>query len=457
MWIAKPFAAVGLVCLVACGGGASTDGFNTSIPFSVGGTVTGLKGTGLVLQDNGGDDTAISSNGAFSFPTMAPSGSAYTITVSTEPTNPKQTCTLTGGTGVVGGADVTSVLVTCTTDASRFAFVVNTGSNTVSTYAIALGTGVLSPTVGSPFTVGTSPQDIVITPSGKHAYVSSHIGTAGMVAAYAVDAQTGALSELAITPAAIAGLPNQASDPAGKFLYVGGENSVYGYTIDDSTGALTSIAGSPFSGTPAPAGVAALRVHPSGNFLYVANTGGHNVLGYSINASSGALTQLSGSPFTIVANPAPTVQPVAIAFDPTGNFAYVIADSTIYSYSVDPGTGALTAIAGSSSGAAGTFPRAIAVNATGTTAYVADASSGQLSAYSIGPTGALTFVNGSTVNTGQLPINLIVHPSGFVYTANWASGDVSAFNSAASGGAATPIVGSPFAAGTNPNVIVLGD
>ena len=35
--------------------------------FQVGGTVSGLQGTGLVLQNNAGDSVSVSTNGAFSF------------------------------------------------------------------------------------------------------------------------------------------------------------------------------------------------------------------------------------------------------------------------------------------------------------------------------------------------------------------------------------------------------
>src|SRR5260370_36972117 len=50
-------------CTVNCGGGGGTG------PFTIGGTVTGLTGTGLILQDNGGDDLTLSANGAFAFKT----------------------------------------------------------------------------------------------------------------------------------------------------------------------------------------------------------------------------------------------------------------------------------------------------------------------------------------------------------------------------------------------------
>src|SRR5579883_3226078 len=47
--------------------------------FSIGGTVTGLVGTGLVLRDNGGDDLPVATNGAFTFKTRVPAGQPYAV------------------------------------------------------------------------------------------------------------------------------------------------------------------------------------------------------------------------------------------------------------------------------------------------------------------------------------------------------------------------------------------
>ena len=83
--------------------------------FSIGGTVSGLVGTGLVLQNNGGNNRAISANGAFSFSALVADGANYAVTVLTQPSTPSQTCTVTSGTGTVAGASITNVAVTCGT------------------------------------------------------------------------------------------------------------------------------------------------------------------------------------------------------------------------------------------------------------------------------------------------------------------------------------------------------
>ncbi len=110
------------VCTVASGTGtiASTNVTNVRVTcasstFSVGGTVVNLLGAGLVLQNNGGDDIAVGANGTFTFPTELASGSAYNVTVRTQPSNPNQACTVTNARGTVGGADVGNVVVSCST------------------------------------------------------------------------------------------------------------------------------------------------------------------------------------------------------------------------------------------------------------------------------------------------------------------------------------------------------
>ena len=52
------------------------------------GGVTGLTGSGLVLQNNGGDDLDIDDNGDFTFDTQVAAGSGYAVTVKTQPSNP---------------------------------------------------------------------------------------------------------------------------------------------------------------------------------------------------------------------------------------------------------------------------------------------------------------------------------------------------------------------------------
>lgn len=108
------------MCSVTNGNGTAGDedvtGVQVScrtIAFSVGGTVTGLAGAGLVLQNNAGDNLAVNADGTFSFATPVPSGASYDVTVAMQPSLPTQACTVTNGTGTVVASNVTSVRVTC--------------------------------------------------------------------------------------------------------------------------------------------------------------------------------------------------------------------------------------------------------------------------------------------------------------------------------------------------------
>jgi hypothetical protein len=79
--------------------------------YTLGGTITGLTGAGLVLH-SGVDDLAVPKNAnSFTFGTPLPTGAAYGVSVLTPPAG--QTCTVTNGTGQMANANVTSVQVAC--------------------------------------------------------------------------------------------------------------------------------------------------------------------------------------------------------------------------------------------------------------------------------------------------------------------------------------------------------
>lgn len=104
--MAAGFAAIALA-VNACGG--ATDTANT---FTVGGSISGLIGNGCVLQNNGGDDLALTAGAnAFTFPTRLQNGAPYAITVAQQPRGPNQSCVVTNGTGVVADNVITPRLV----------------------------------------------------------------------------------------------------------------------------------------------------------------------------------------------------------------------------------------------------------------------------------------------------------------------------------------------------------
>jgi len=89
---------------------------NCSDAFTVGGAVAGLAGSGLQVLLNGSYLTSITANGSYSFPALLLNGDAYSVSIVSQPLLPSQTCTLTGGSGVIAGADITSASISCVTN-----------------------------------------------------------------------------------------------------------------------------------------------------------------------------------------------------------------------------------------------------------------------------------------------------------------------------------------------------
>ena len=137
----------------------------------IGGVVSGLSGSGLVLQNGGGNNLSVSANGPFAFSAAISSGATYSVSVLTQPATPSQTCIVANGSGTASNADVTGVQVVCTTNAYALGgnvsglagsgLVLQNGSSTLSVF----GNGVF--TFGAPIASGTSYNVGVSTqPSG---------------------------------------------------------------------------------------------------------------------------------------------------------------------------------------------------------------------------------------------------------------------------------------------------
>jgi streptogramin lyase len=131
-------AVAGAIALLAScgggGGGGNNDGGFFFPPVApavvvekhvIGGTVTGLVGS-LVLQNNAGDDLTLTADGKFSFATSIATGSAYAVSVRSQPY--WQFCTVTKGSGTVT-ADVGDVAVTCAQAAAQVSKLTGSGAS----------------------------------------------------------------------------------------------------------------------------------------------------------------------------------------------------------------------------------------------------------------------------------------------------------------------------------------
>ena len=184
----------GQTCSVANGSGtvgsagvtnvAVTCTANAATTYTIGGTVSGLSGT-VVLQDNGGDDLSVSASGAFTFGTGLTSGSAYSVTVKTNPAG--QTCSVANGSGTVGSAGVTNVAVTCTANAATTYTIGGTVSGLSGTVVLQDNGGDdLSVSASGAFTFGTgltsgSAYSVTVktNPAGQTCSVANGSGTVG--------------------------------------------------------------------------------------------------------------------------------------------------------------------------------------------------------------------------------------------------------------------------------------
>ena len=182
-WVVCMLAAVSLT---ACGGGGSSGSGSGSgtgtTTFTVGGTVSGLSASGLVLTDNGGDNLTLSSGATtFTFSQSVTSGASYSVAVATQPTG--ESCTVSGGSGTAT-ANVTSVAVACTNTytiggsisgltASGLVLADNGGNN------LSVATNASTFTFTQPVAAGAAYNVTVVQqPTGESCTVSSGSGTA---------------------------------------------------------------------------------------------------------------------------------------------------------------------------------------------------------------------------------------------------------------------------------------
>jgi 6-phosphogluconolactonase (cycloisomerase 2 family) len=192
------------------------------------------------------------------------------------------------------------------------------------------------------------------------------------------------------------------------FVYVGNHqngqsDSILGYAISDNNGALTPVPGSPF---PTQFGNSNIKfaVTPSGRFLYTPSAipGNNGVNGYAIDANSGSLTPIPGSPF--FAETA-DIGPGWLVMDPLGRFLYAVDlyYGQIFVYSIDQNTGALTQQSNSPFYIQYAYPNYFGLDATGQYAYStsyqpfrSNAPDGAISVYKIDQaTGSFALVPGS--------------------------------------------------------------
>jgi 6-phosphogluconolactonase (cycloisomerase 2 family) len=163
----------------------------------------------------------------------------------------------------------------------------------------------------------------------------------GLVAAFTVNSQSGQLSIVPGTPTSAGGSGGPMAISAdGKFLYVANQTqgNVEVFSIG-SSGTLTPVTGAPFNTDTL---AQRLALTPDGRFFYIAavpqNSSGQTqtLKGYAVNPSSGTFTPIASVALTGV---------TTVNIDHSGQFAYISSVGNLVTYSINQNTGALTQVA----------------------------------------------------------------------------------------------------------------
>jgi 6-phosphogluconolactonase (cycloisomerase 2 family) len=277
------------------------------------------------------------------------------------------------------------------TSATNYAFVANTGSNSVAGFGIST-TGTLAALSGSPITLGLPPTALTVSRDNKFLWV----GTVSAIYGYSI-ASDGTLAALSSGNAiANAICADMQTSPDGKWLMVldGSGNSVDLFSIN-TDGTLTpgpnSGIGFTASGTVVPK---QLRIAPSGGYV-VAAMGTAGELVFSFNTTTGALALLTQTP------PPDTTSDNGIAIDSTSTYLFEARSGSNPGLVVNTvsSNGSLTPTT-STTYAAGVQPYAVVLDNTSKYAYVANRTDGTITGYGIGTNAALTAIAGSPFSSG---------------------------------------------------------
>ena len=195
----------------------------------------------------------------------------------------------------------------------RFLYVSNHLTGDISGFTLAAATGTLTLISGSPFTdqsenlgPNIQPFAVVVSPSEKFLYVTNH--GQSTLSVYQIDGMTGALTAISGSPFDISLNDEECSanpfgasiSPDGRFLFVAdnGCDAISVFSLDATTGVPTQTSNSPFfvDAGDCYAGVNEANLDPSGRFLYVANMSCGSLSAFSVDATSGDLSELANSP-----------------------------------------------------------------------------------------------------------------------------------------------------------------
>jgi len=281
-------------------------------------------------------------------------------------------------------------------------------------------------------------------------YLFATLPTSNSIVVYREDPASGGLVQLVGSPVTAGpAVQSLAMHPSGKFLFAANsaQNNVSLYAV--SNGSLTETG----ARTPAGTSPTLLAIDSAGSFLYVANAGSFDVSVFSVNQTTGTLTpvtQLSG------ANTAPIgLSALNMAVAPSGNVLYVTGQGTQGYIEAFPLTGGvLGAQLAGSPFTTGDNPYGLAIAPGGGFLYTGNKTDSSISEFTIGSGGILTPLANSPISeVYNAPVSLVIDKSGkYLYAANQGNGNLAGY-SIGSDGSLTLLSSSPFVTGTQPNFV----
>lgn len=276
-------------------------------------------------------------------------------------------------------------------------FYVANSSATASVAGFAVGTSNLSNTSNSPYALGVAPDAIAVTPNGSYIYVAT---LAGAIYGYSVGSN-GVLRLLNGGNALITNVSPTALrvDPSGNWLIVADPApEAFVFSINLSNGLLTQKGSQLFLDTGAPNHIV---FTPNNGLVYISlGTGGVDIC--TFNQSTGALTKTN----QILRTQGTGYADNGLAVDPAGKYLFVAetGGKGLREFSIAT-SGALTEMTGSPF-QTGLGPAVVLVDSTGSYVYVANRTDGTISAFTLSATGGLTAITGSPFATGAQPSDL---------------------------------------------------
>ncbi len=318
-----------------CSGMHTKISINITDDFFISGTIQGLTQSGLVLQNNGGDNLSVTKGESqFQFKSSLGAGNGYNVSILQQPS--KLTCSVTNGKGRVVDKNIENIKVICLplyayvsnlqggnvnrcivnrytgalsqcndtgglgfnqpiaitmNQDGSLVFVSNFGDDTVRVCRVNLQTGTFSQCQDTGGTGFNNPTAIAFNPSENIAYVTNSIGAT--ISRCSVNMSNGIFSNcIAIGGLSINGPSGMVLNSSGNLAIITNafDNSVTRCTVNPNTGVFSNCINNAGLGFNTPV---AFTLNTSSTRAFVSNFGNTTVSRCDVNANTGAFSNCS--------------------------------------------------------------------------------------------------------------------------------------------------------------------